>query len=203
MEDWQGRSPSLGQGLLLFLATRPPRLPPAAFASFWLSRSTDSEKITLPWQETTPLATRDGQIWRVVWSRIWLGLPAALPPCSLTSSLSGKAPCMRAREGISAPPSCERASPATGPSHRHSPTRPDSTRNSSRWCRRDCPLPAQAFPRQKGGDADTRLLAQRSASCSAPLPKASSPPGEASSPSGTGLSVPALRPGPPAEQKES
>lgn len=119
----------------------------AAFASFWLSRSTDSEKITLPQQETTPLATRDGQIWRVVWSRIWLGLPAALPPCSLTSSLSGKAPCMRAREGISAPPSCERASPATGPSHRHSPTQPHSTRNRSRQCRRACPLPAQAFPR--------------------------------------------------------
>lgn len=92
MEDRQGRSSSLGQGLLLFLATRPPRLPPAAFASFWLSRSTDSEKITLPWQETTLLATRDGQIWRVVWSRIWLGLPAALPPLLSHKFLVRKGP---------------------------------------------------------------------------------------------------------------
>lgn len=60
-----------------------------------------------------------GAAGHILWSGIWPCLPAALP-LALTSSSSGKAPCMRALQRGFPPPSCGRRYLAAGrrPEHR-------------------------------------------------------------------------------------
>lgn len=191
-----GTEPIPGSGLLLFQATQPPRLPPAAFASFGLSRSTDSEKITLPRQETRrwpPAMARSG-----VSCGLASGLACPLPsPSALTSSLSGKAPCMRAREGISAPPSCERTSLATGLSHQHSPTQPEIAAGGAEGTALSPHRPSldrKRMMQTRGCWLSALPSAQhRSGAVTHRCPKAPAPPGKPPAPLGLGLRVPALR----------